>query len=843
MAVVIPQVVSASEDRASGAKILGGSLRFNSASSHYLNRTPATTTSRTTWTWSAWVKRGTLTTDQFVFSAATSNHSSNPTITYLGFNTSNQFVHYSINNPSLTWSRITSQVFRDVSGWYHIVCVLDTSNATAGNRVRVYVNGTEVTAWATDTTPSQNAEGFVNLNTATHKVGQEAIRDRYSFDGYLANIHFIDGYAYDPSYFGFTDPLTNTWRPKKYTGEYGTNGFYLPFDDDNAKGTDRSGKGNNWTANNFTGTSTSPDVVPDSPSGISYSTVPTVGIGTTTGMTKPNNYATWNPLARNANTFANGNLEVTNSASTPAKFVSTIGARSGKWYMETIHQGNSNWPLGITADAIERDYLSTSDGNTSISFWCGPSATAVFINGSVQTFNGSSTTWALNDIVGLALDADNKTIALYKNGTQVGTQTFSYSSYGWNEAFFAGGNYINGNKYISNFGQRPFKYTPPTGFLPLCTANLPRPTIVRPDKFMDTLLWAGNNANPRTISGLNFSPDLVWLKDRTQATNHRLVDTLRGGNKTLKSNTADAETSSEIAGTISDFTSDGFTLAGTSTMEGVNLTGDSYVAWCWKAGGQIGVGRSFMIDNVGFATAGDAGMNTGTITPTGASVNTKSGFSIITYNGNLTTAGNSTVGHGLGITPAFWISKSRSSTGLDAGVWIVWHKDLSSNTFLRFSTATPQSSDGTLTQPTSSVFTTTWNSGFNVSGNTYVAYIWAEIPGFSKFGSYTGNGSADGPFVFCGFRPAWILIKQTNLGTENWWINDSSRSSTNPANSNLAPNSSGSEDGSTLLDMVSNGFKIRNTFTSHNASGGSYIFAAYAESPTQNLFGGQSTAR
>jgi len=836
MAVIIPGAGGATrEDAASGAKILGGSLRFNSGSSHYLSRTPTSAGNRKTWTWSGWVKRAATGYCAF-FAAGDGTDSNRASIEF-----DSEQLRLVLGDG--TYILTSTQVFRDFSAWHHFVISIDTTQSTAANRIRLYVNGSEITAFAASSYPVPNYDTFVNA-TNQHVVGA---RYRTSIDshfsGYLTEINFVDGYAYDSSYFGFTDPLTNTWRPKKYTGEYGTNGFYLPFDDDNAKGTDRSGKGNNWTANNFTGTSTSPDVVPDSPSGISYSTVPTVGIGTTTGMTKPNNYATWNPLARNANTFANGNLEVTNSASTPAKFVSTIGARSGKWYMETIHQGNSNWPLGITADAIERDYLSTSDGNTSISFWCGPSATAVFINGSVQTFNGSSTTWALNDIVGLALDADNKTIALYKNGTQVGTQTFSYSSYGWNEAFFAGGNYINGNKYISNFGQRPFKYTPPTGFLPLCTANLPRPTIVRPDKFMDTLLWAGNNANPRTISGLNFSPDLVWLKDRTQATNHRLVDTLRGGNKTLKSNTADAETSSEIAGTISDFTSDGFTLAGTSTMEGVNLTGDSYVAWCWKAGGQIGVGRSFMIDNVGFATAGDAGMNTGTITPTGASVNTKSGFSIITYNGNLTTAGNSTVGHGLGITPAFWISKSRSSTGLDAGVWIVWHKDLSSNTFLRFSTATPQSSDGTLTQPTSSVFTTTWNSGFNVSGNTYVAYIWAEIPGFSKFGSYTGNGSADGPFVFCGFRPAWILIKQTNLGTENWWINDSSRSSTNPANSNLAPNSSGSEDGSTLLDMVSNGFKIRNTFTSHNASGGSYIFAAYAESPTQNLFGGQSTAR
>jgi len=831
MAVIIPGAGGATrEDAASGAKILGGSLRFNSGSSHYLSRTPTSAGNRKTWTWSGWVKRAATGYCAF-FAAGDGTDSNRASIEF-----DSEQLRLVLGDG--TYILTSTQVFRDFSAWHHFVISIDTTQSTAANRIRLYVNGSEITAFAASSYPVPNYDTFVNA-TNQHVVGA---RYRTSIDshfsGYLTEINFVDGYAYDSSYFGFTDPLTNTWRPKKYTGEYGTNGFYLPFDDDNAKGTDRSGKGNNWTANNFTGTSTSPDVVPDSPSGISYSTVPTVGIGTTTGLTKPSNYCTWNPLVNpGGGTLSDGNLQVVTANSGFGGVTGTVAISSGKWYWEvTATAASTSILVGIYASS---EYTVTYPGGTATSYSYASTAEKSN-NGSASAYGATFTT---NDVIGVALDLNAGTLVFYKNGVSQGT-AFSGLAGSFVPGIADGG--INTITVVANFGQRPFRYTPPTGFLSLCTANLPRPTIVRPDKFVGTLLWAGNNANPRTISGLNFSPDLVWLKDRTQATNHRFVDTLRGGNKTLKSNTTDAETSSEVAGTISAFTSDGFTLAGTANMEGVNLTGDSYVAWCWKAGGQIGVGRSFMIDNVGFATAGDAGMNTGTITPTGASVNTKSGFSIVTYTG---TGANATISHGLGVAPSWIIVKCRSN----ANDWAIYHKFNTSapeTDYLLLNSTAATVDDNTYwndTAPTSSVFSVGTNTDVNTSTYTYVAYLWSEIPGFSKFGSYTGNNSTDGPFVFCGFRPRWIMIKRTD-SSASWQIYDTARDTGNKMFLELVPNSSAEENSVSLnigvgIDALSNGFKLRDSDTAGNASGGTYIFAAYAESPTQNLFGGQSNAR
>jgi hypothetical protein len=322
---------------------------------------------------------------------------------------------------------------------------------------------------------------------------------------------------------------------------------------------------------------------------------------------------------------------------------------------------------------------------------------------------------------------------------------------------------------------------------------------------MYPILWAGNSSNPRTLNGVPFQPDLVWVKDRTQAANHRLVDVVRGAEKTIKSNTTDSETTSEIAGTVTAFTSDGFTVQGTSTVEGVNLSGDNYVAWNWKAGGA-------------------AVTNTAGTISSQVSANTTSGFSIVTYTG--TGLGSSaTVGHGLGVAPSMIIIKARSTTE----DWYVYHSSLGLNKYLRLNLT---DAVGTATNLFNTVNSTVFNPSYTgTSGITNVAYCWSEVAGYSKFGSYTGNGSADGPFVYLGFRPRWVMIKHTNQAGNNWRLVDTARLGYNPNNYALFPSLADAEAAAVVCDMLSNGIKFRSTAQGVNGSGDTYIYAAFAENP------------
>jgi len=843
MAVIIPGAGGATrEDAASGAKILGGSLRFDSASSHYLNRTPASAGSARTFTLSAWVKIGS---DGSVYKQITflgagtgsQTNAGNDNIQLRGDGTALRLGVLGNGGVGGNYAQFTAY-HRDPSGWQHVVFSIDTTQATQANRCRVYFNGIEETAYSANAFSLDYNFPYVNT-TSAHVIGRcnEGGGPNHT-DAYLTELHFIDGYAYDSSYFGFTDPLTNTWRPKKYTGEYGTNGFYLPLDDDNAKGTDRSGKGNNWTANNFTGTSTNPDVVPDSPSGISYSTVPTVGIGTTTGLTKPNNYCTLNPLDATL-TLVNGNLNSTAPSNVERGARGTIGVSSGKWYYEYTLSSGTGTPFTLIGwSSQSQNNNSSMPSGVSATGWAYyPFDQKTYSNGTASAVYGTS--GSASDIIMVALDLDNSKIYWGRQGT-----------------FFNSGNPVSGTnaaytnvsgtlfpwvqEYNSastvNFGQRPFRYTPPTGFLPLCTANLPRPTIVRPDKFVGIVTYTGNGST-RSITGLGFQPDFVWVKRRSTSAVHGLWDSVRGASKYLVSNNSDQEQTDATNG-VQGFQANGFDLGATATWNGNNET---YVAWAWKAGGQIGVGRSFMINNVGFATAGDAGMNTGTVAPTSASVNTKSGFSIVTYTG---TGANATISHGLGVAPKMMIVKNRTTSGTS---WAVYTQMTGAGNYLRLNSTIASTAGSTFwnsTAPTSSVFSVGTDSDVNANTQQHVAYLWSEVAGFSKIGSYTGNGSADGPFVFCGFRPRWILIKNTAQEL-HWHLFDTARSAFNLTDKVLYPDLSAAEDTLTnnTLDILSNGFKLRTSGNSTNGSGNSMIFAAYAESPTQNLFGGQSSAR
>lgn len=321
------------------------------------------------------------------------------------------------------------------------------------------------------------------------------------------------------------------------------------------------------------------------------------------------------------------------------------------------------------------------------------------------------------------------------------------------------------------------------------------PIINRGDDYFAVVTYTGNGTS-QTISGLRFQPDFVWIKGRSGATDHALYDAQRGVQNRLESNTTDAAVSSDNG--VTAFNADGFSIG---SLAQVNTNGATYVAWCWKEG----------------ATQG---------------------FDIVTYTGTLTTSGTVAINHNLGVAPKLVISKSRNNAGVDSGAWFVWTSVLSTDSYLRLNTTAAAASisgggGGTMIAPTGTQFYTPYISGGNINGNNYVAYLFAEVAGFSKFGSYTGNGSADGTFVFCGFRPRFVLIKRTDLAND-WIIYDSARDTNNVERSRLYPNASAAEDYLDTMDFVSNGFKLRTAAgTAYNTNGGTYIFAAFAENPTK----------
>jgi hypothetical protein len=342
-------------------------------------------------------------------------------------------------------------------------------------------------------------------------------------------------------------------------------------------------------------------------------------------------------------------------------------------------------------------------------------------------------------------------------------------------------------------------------YLPLSTANLPDPAIdpaqgSSPEDYFNTVLWTGDDVVGRSITGVGFQPDFSWVKCRNTARNHGFWDAVRGAGYFLSSNLTDAETDRTTAG-LTSFISDGFTVGAGSE---VNNTGETYVGWNWKANGS-GVSNT-----------------DGSITST-VSANTESGFSIVTYTGNQTNG--ATVGHGLSQTPEMIITKSRNQ-----GVgWAVWHTGLSGITYwVSLNGTAGESVDDMYTAVNSSTFALGVDNWTNGNTYTFVSYCFHSVEGYSKFGSYTGNGSADGPFVYTGFRPAFVMIKRTD-STGAWNMADSARNSVNVVDKYVNANDSAAEGTYTFLDFTSNGFKIRNTGSTFNT--GTLIYMAFAENP------------
>jgi hypothetical protein len=792
------------------------SLRYNDDDNPYLSKTFSASNAKT-WTWSGWVKLSSTTvSNSFIYSQL----SSGADVSWLYFTSNNQLNMQNYEGGNQL-DIMTNAKFRDTSAWYHIMAVLDTTQSTSTDRAKMYVNGELQTSLANTTYPSQNADLKFNNGDAPVLIGgtpdSYGTGEGYKLDGYLAEVNFIDGQALDPTYFGETK--NGVWIPKAYTGSYGTNGFRLQFNQtgtgtasSSTIGADTSGNANHFTSSGIVASDCD---MPDSPE---------------------NNFCIYNPLdpKGNDNTFSEGNLEVVISAqNTDEQTTGTFAVSSGKWYWEI--RANSTTTTGgyfkIGLRATDADGSSWTvrgnDGETEDSSGSQGSSTVSYTTNNVigiyLDMDNSKWYVSVDGVLQNSADLTNGTGFIHNNltgelrpfilnATSGGTHTV-VGNFG-QDSTFAGEESAGGNSDANGNGDFHSAVTSP--YLALCSANLPEPTIspnetTQADDYFNTVTYTGNGST-QSITGVGFQPDWVWIKQRNGAENHFITDVIRGAGIHLRSDQTSAE--NDDSATFTSFDSDGFSLTGTGPAEPqINDTSDTYVAWNWKAGGTAVLNEQGSIDS-------------------NVSANTDAGFSIVTYTG--TGASSATIGHGLGAVPKWIIVKNRS----EAYNWKVYHASNTSapeTDYLVLDTTdatADASSHWNDTAPTSSVFSIGSSNALIKNTNTFVAYCFAEIEGFSKFGSYTGNGSTDGTFVYTGFRPAWLMVKVTNISGENWHMFDSERASFNVMKARLVADDSFAENtNDNIIDFTSNGFKWRDSNAGYNGSGNTYIFMCFAENP------------
>jgi len=825
MAIFASNLAPASTDRALGSAVIERSLRFNNfsqtADDATLTRTVGTTSNRRTFTHSFWVKRTRLGYGMiFGHTDASGSYFFN-----FVFNSDDkiEFNEYRYNeSPSNKIRLITTRLFRDVTSWYHIVTAVDTTQGTAANRVKIYVNGVQLTDFTTAIYCDQNHDTYFNSTSpyATMRIGLNG----WGYGGancYLAEFNAVDGYAYDPSYFGFTDSQTGTWMPKRYEGTYGTNGYRLDFSDNSstsALGIDKSPNGNDFTVTNFSvSAGTDNDSLEDTPT---------------------NNFPILSQLNSIVlqNTFPaeireGGLLMVGGDCHAAATFHLP---KSGKWYAE-FSKYNNGALQAISVTRANKDpylydgYLGLADHVQYVS------------NGEIgnrtRGSTSDATTWTddANIVVAVAVDMDNGAVYFARANTWINSGVPTSGSAktcaiatdlltdndGEHYISVQGYNASNSYGMYANFGQRPFTYTPPTGYKKLCAKNLPPnvPSIVRPQKHFTSVLYTGAGSGTQTITSLEFQPDFVWIKGRTNGW-HVLTDSVRGAGKLLASNENDAEaTDSGAATAFQSFDISGFTVgynAGWYTNGSGSGASQNQIAWCWKAGGA--------------AVSNSDGSITSSI-----SANQEAGFSVVTWTGN--GSSGATIGHGLGAAPKFIITKRRAH----ASHWATYHHSLGtgSEVYLDLNQSKTDSNFW-VSSPTSSVFTVSAADYVNTSGNTYLAYCWSEVPGYSKIGIYEANGDSNGPYVHCGFRPAWILIKNTSLG-QPWVLMDNKINPYNLADTRLSPSSADGDhtSGDNYVDFLADGFKVRSgssTDINYSTSYINHIFIAFAEIPSATPF-------
>lgn len=800
------------DDRALGGSTIERSLRFHNSDNTRLVRTIGSTSNRRTYTFSWWLKRTMNSTEQYLWY---NGHASSTPYLDARFEANSHELQISdyTGGSSRPIRLITNRKFRDASSWYHFVFAVDTTQGTASNRAKLYVNGVQETSFSTETYPSQNYDSSANVSGNLQVWGTNKEGTSNDLDGYLAEINFIDGQALDPSYFGYTEFQTKMWRPKKYEGTYGTNGFHLDFSDNSAAtaatlGKDRSGNANNFTPNNFSvSAGEGNDSLEDTPS---------------------NNFCTMNPLVPSPSvTWTNGNLDISGSNATEYSQTntSTFGVSSGKWYVEVKYASagsNTNPYVGICpikTSATDNMTNSVTD--------------AAVLRMSNETYvegTGTGSVFAsgisVGNTIGIALDMDNLKVWFSVQGTYANSGNPATGA----NAIFSGitaGEImaicmrpLNGS-FNFNFGQRPFSYTPPTGFKTWTSNHLP-PTApsINAKKHFDVLTWTGNGSNGNVITGLDFQPDFIWGKCKSNGHDHQLIDVIRGTTKYLSSNRTDEATASDR---ITSINHNGFTLGSDARL---NENSQTNVAWCWKAGGA--------------AVSNSDGSITSSV-----SANQEAGFSVVSWTGS---GADASIGHGLGKKPKVLFVKSRDNSDN----WKVWFKGVTTDDSYSFqldtSGANYSGPDKWYNSPNGNDTTTTTfgvsnDNATNRNGAGFAAYCWAEIPGFSKYGVYKGNGSTNGTFVYTGFSPIFIIYKK--VAAENWHMFDIRRQPKNVNAVVIDPNRSATEttDTNAQMDILSNGFKARASHGTSNANGTDYFYWAWAEQTGATPYDTEANAR
>ena len=895
------------------------SLRFNDDDQAYLSKNIGSVGDQRRMTFSFWVKRHSIASSGYAifaqdYDTSPSNAVVDRSLSMLFDGDRLELYDYGASDGSgnsgsvAAWTAGVVQegsgnvLFRDPSAWYSVIFAIDTTQSTAANRCKVWINGVQRTMSGYPVQNSYLSWGQVRQ----HYIGIQKLNGSFTRAGdfSLADVHFIDGQQLSNTDFGAFDATTGVWNPIRFTGNHGTNGFHLDFSDNSsnaALGYDAAGS-NNWTVNNLVAqgpTATQFKVYGNASTSGSSSTinvsslttlqgtnVSTYSIGGTsynhltadlgsvgthaiqartylnvgsdilvfvsnngsswssisnqqdpyifTGryiqwvrtsqgydnqvltavsaesatdslLDSPTNYeassgnnggnyATLNPLDALSTTLSNGNLTADGNTSA-AGVTGTIGVSSGKWYYEAT-VGSSTDIVGIwpTSSAV-----SGFIGDTSDSY--GYFGDGQKLNAGAGSAYGSA--FSSGDIIGVALDLDNGTLVFYKNNVSQGS-AFTGLTGAFRPAIRAGRGDTASTVHI-NFGQRPFAYTPPTGFKSLCTQNFDDPTITKPSEHFDVVTYDGTG-QAQAITGLNFQPDIAWIKERNGTSWHRIIDSVRG-QKELFPNDDNTEVS--FSQGVNSFTSDGFNL-GTGSDSNVNTNSKTYVGWLWKAATSFSNG---------------SGSNGATLASSGK-VNQAAGISIVTY--SYTGTSQYSYVHGLNVKPDLVLRKARNLTES----WSVYHSAMGFDE--RSNLDNNNASSGTTTfrsdggDPTSTLNYINNNNTSNV-----VEYVFTAVPGFSAFGRYEGTGTNDGPFIFTGFKPRFILLKNVdNYGTGyDWFIHDTKRDPYNVSDSYIKASQADTEQTYNMLDILSNGFKLRNNLGSYNQASHTHVWAAFAENP------------
>jgi len=695
----------------------------------------------------------------------------------------------------------------DTSNWFHFAAV------RSGSTLKLYKDGVEKTSHTyTHTLP--NAQNWPLY------IGNDANEGSFSLNAYVDDCRISNVARYTSNFTPPTGAFTSDANTILLVQSDTTNGSTVFTDSsgvDGGLGNDASGQNNHFTMNNIT----SSDQMTDSPT---------------------NNFPVMNNLNNQAfaTTFAEGNLQITTGGGgqEPGN-MATMGMKSGKWYFEVCQAGggSNNAMIGIRGTQAGINGAGDNPGRVSdgYAFYGYHSAQNIVNNGSYVTY-GSVVSYTTGDVISVAVDLDNNKCYWAKNGTYLNSGNPAGNSNGLSitaaastklgEYFPCFGDYdANSYQLVANFGQDGtfggnvsaggysdannygnFKYQVPAGFLSLCSANLSDPTV-KPAENFNTVLWTGDGGSNRAISSGLSEVDLVWIKSRSNADDHRLGDIVRGGNpiEHLKPNTNEAAITNgttvlkSISGGTFNVGSDG----------SVNGSGSTYVAWNWKAGG-----------------AGSANTD-GSINST-VSANVDAGFSIVSYTG---TGSDATVGHGLSKAPELFMVKTRDLTH----DWAVYSSALTSADYtLQLNENISESTSWDLwndLDPTASVLNLGTAPASNASGDDYIAYCFHSVEGYSKIGRYRGNDNVDGAFIYTGFRPKFILCKVITA-SDGWQMQDAVRSPVNPTALRVEANTSTVEQTGSWahVDFLSNGFKTRFTDRIWNKNY-YYMYYAIAEQP------------